>query len=100
MKPMTIWKASVDLDSPVEVAWEAIFLHKPNHEHIKEAIRNSIADESRLSQTEKAVQMLGYDEEEITQAMQNHMAGLAWLVKQEDVEFSFVEETAWNNGTI
>ncbi|MCK9459557.1 MAG: hypothetical protein M0R80_07955 [Proteobacteria bacterium] len=99
MKLRTLWQVSVCMTEPVVVAWEATFLHHPTHDQIKEAIRHSIAEESRLSQTDNTIHEMAEEyeipEDEITDAMDRHMKGLVWLLKQEDLIFDLSEEVVW-----
>ena len=99
MKRKIIWHISVCVTEPVPVVWEAAFLHCPTHEQIKEAIRFSLAEESRLSQTDKTIKEMSQEYEiskrDITDAMNRHIQGLAWLLKQNDVIFDICEDVVW-----
>lgn len=99
MKRKNVWYISICMTDPVHVFWEATFLHYPTPEQIKEAIRFSIAEESRLSQTDQTIKEMSQEYEiskkEITNAMDRHIQGLAWLLKQNVITFETCEDVVW-----
>jgi hypothetical protein len=100
MRKIPIWSCVVD-----QGAWSALFLFKPTVNQVKEAMRDTIAEESRLSQLkpseikkilgEKMVKKTKLDYKEVMQATNEHIAGLAKIVKQKPLEFELTEELVW-----
>ena len=101
MKKIPIWNCVIEQG----VVWESLFLFKPTVIQVKEAIRDTIAEESRMAQLKPSEikkilgetmvkkTKLGY--KEVMQATNDHIAGLAKIVGQKSLEFELTKEFVW-----
>lgn len=95
MNKTAIWHCRIDTDTPTgPVVWKACFLFEPQKEHIKEALRDTIANESQMSQTKANLDEWDIHPNLVMKAAGDYMAGLAWVLRQ-DFSWETIKEFAW-----
>lgn len=108
MNQRTVYLCQLKIKTPHgPLAWGGIFLNSPSNDDIKLALRDAIAEESRLSQLapselkaklgERVVDEAGLTRKEVTEAMQAHIQALAWVCQQTDISATVTPSVMFEN---
>lgn len=95
MNKIAIWNCRIDAHTPTgPVVWKACFLFEPKKEHIKESLRDTIANESQMSQTKATLDEWDIHPNLVAKAAGDYITALAWILRQ-DFSWDTIKEFAW-----